>query len=161
MPPPGDTAMRGGAIEAMPPSFLCVTRKLQERPYEALSARKVSQAMTQQMHLRPPPHAAKQAVVDFYTAINGHCGVYVPQPESMDLVTYQSYQQKQLVPPTMTVPAPVLGDSSPFNAAGSLAAMEDFRLQQIRQNEQQSKRGCHYFTTKEGCRRGALCPYQH
>lgn len=194
MPPPGDATTRspGTLLDAMPPAFLCVTRKLQDRPYEALPPRKLAQASAQQAHLRPPPHVAKQALVELYAALGGHCGVRPVAPGGpMELVTYQSYQQRQLAAGSAgsggvlgSVPHPAVGggpvagasggltvavggSASPVvplpaeGGAGVLSALEDFRLQQIRQNENQSKRVCHYFQTREGCRRGAACVYQH
>ena len=173
MPPPQDT---NRVIEGMPASFLCIVRKVQDRPYEPLTARKVQQASSQQAHLRPPPHVSKQAFNDFYTAINGYCGVSHPAPESMDMITYQSYQQKMQQQQQHqggaytggggVLAAPAGGDSSLMAPPqlSSAEAIEDFRLQQIRQNEKHvthKGRICSYFHTKDGCRRGFACQFLH
>ncbi|CBH13433.1 hypothetical protein, conserved [Trypanosoma brucei gambiense DAL972] len=79
-------AMVNYIVEHAAPSAVCLVRKIQNSPYQPLSSEKVlSVATPNVLSLRPPTHVAHQALMEFYSAINGHCGVNCPDPFSIEL----------------------------------------------------------------------------
>lgn len=79
-------------VEHAAPSAVCLVRKVQTSPYQPLPTEQVhSVAVPNLLSLRPPPHVAHQAVMDFYFAINGHCGVQCSDPSALDLITVSAH----------------------------------------------------------------------
>ncbi|RNF07386.1 uncharacterized protein Tco025E_07378 [Trypanosoma conorhini] len=75
-------------VEHAAPSAVCLVRKIQTSPYQPLPAEQVqSVTLPNLLSLRPPPHVAHQALMDFYFAMNGHCGIDCSDPSSLDLIT--------------------------------------------------------------------------
>ncbi|KAH8607827.1 hypothetical protein ERJ75_001321600 [Trypanosoma vivax] len=158
-------------VEHAPPSAVCLVRKIQSSPYQALPLEQLlSVTVPNVFSLRPPPHVAHQAVMDFYFAVNGHCGVECYDPSSIELsgagtphapgvpaVASAARTQQQLSGPALGAPVP-----RPTAAASS----EDYRLSQIRRNERHVNNAtygkvCVFFQTREGCRRGPYCNFLH
>ncbi|ORC86882.1 uncharacterized protein TM35_000251780 [Trypanosoma theileri] len=79
-------------VEHAAPSAVCLVRKLQTSPYQPLSADQLQSVTAPNLlSLRPPPHVAHQAVMDFYFAMNGHCGVQCADPSALDLITVTTH----------------------------------------------------------------------
>ncbi|CUG86185.1 Hypothetical protein, putative [Bodo saltans] len=177
-------------VEELPVSYLCVGRKLQEKPYEAIHPLDLSQSLTQQMALRPPPFVAQDTLFQYYSILQGHCNIPVLQVQSIELFSSSSAPssvpsagcgvnaQPQQLPSAQQVVSSssmgmggggggVLGSapSSNYGQVSSGGDGESYRLAQIRQNERhvnsKSARVCSYFNTREGCRRGPNCPFIH
>lgn len=171
-------------VQELPVSFLCVSRKLQERPYEPLHPADISQAVVQQMSLRPAPYVAQDTLFEFYSIIQGHCNVPTLQVGTIDLLSASPTSAGVPAPgcganalastgailgpcpsSSGTGTTPLLGGEGGVNAVGGTDAAESYRLAQIRQNERhvnsKGARICSYFNTREGCRRGPNCPFIH
>ncbi|KAH9598392.1 hypothetical protein LSM04_005600 [Trypanosoma melophagium] len=79
-------------VEHAAPSAVCLVRKLQTSPYQPLSTEQLQNVTAPNLlSLRPPPHVAHQAVMDFYFAMNGHCGVQCADPSALDLITVSTH----------------------------------------------------------------------
>lgn len=147
-------------MEEVPVSLLCVTRKLQEKPYEPLHPQEVQQAIGQQMSLRPPPYVAQDQLFEFYAILSGHCNT-----KPMDNATPFVADLLTMAPGPAAAPSHSASVGVLPAPPSDLASVQDFRLQQIRHNERhvgsKGSRLCSYFNTREGCRRGASCPYAH
>jgi hypothetical protein len=169
-------------VEELPVSYLCVARKLQERPYEAIHPSDLAHSLTQQMALRPPPFVAQDTLFQYYSILQGHC--HIPQLHVQSIELFSSSSAPSSVPAagcgvngqpssSSLAGAGILGTAPsaanyPIVHGGGGSAGgdgESYRLAQIRQNERhvnsKSARVCSYFNTREGCRRGPNCPFIH
>lgn len=153
-------------VEEMPVSFLCVSRKLQERPYEPLTSQSVSHAVAQQHTFRPPVYIAQETLQEFYRVIQGKCGVSKAAPGTTAVINGESepFGAPVQAAAGVSFPAPIAG-----GPPSSSTSIQDYRLAQIRNSERHQKpavtsggvRICSYLNTREGCRRGSACPYLH
>ncbi|CCD12250.1 unnamed protein product [Trypanosoma congolense IL3000] len=173
-------------VEHAAPSAVCLVRKIQASPYQALPLDKVlAVTVPNLLSLRPPTHIAHQALMEFYAAMDGHCGVSCPDPSSVDLqlpaspTTNSSKERSPREPSGQIVSAACDGGTGQLQhglPVGPLAATiqqspvlsgaEDYRLSQIRRNERHVNnatygRVCTFFLTREGCRRGRYCNFLH
>ncbi|ESL08656.1 hypothetical protein TRSC58_03638 [Trypanosoma rangeli SC58] len=79
-------------LEHAAPSAVCLVRKIQTSPYQPLPSEHVqSVTLPNLLSLRPPPHVAHQALMDFYFAMNGHCDINCADPSSLDLLTVAAH----------------------------------------------------------------------
>lgn len=145
------------------PAMMCLLRKAQPSPYVPLPTEVIQQAAQPlDYSLRPPPHVSHQAVMDFYAAINGHCGVHCESPRALELITLGAHahggrglayrkqlHQEQLAQhqrgPTDATGAPLHNQQQPYPPVTTMAAVdkskfakevEDYRLTQFRRNAQ-------------------------
>ncbi|EAN90716.1 hypothetical protein C3747_66g103 [Trypanosoma cruzi] len=116
-------------VEHAAPSAVCLVRKIQTSPYQPLPSEQVqSVTLPNLLSLRSPPHVAHQALMDFYFAMNGHCGINCSDPSSLDLITVAVHARNAGGSGSNTeihskeTPRPHAGTTPPYyHAAGSLS----------------------------------------
>ena len=88
------TAGHGAAYAAnrlseCPPSLLCGAQRMRAGPYVPLTQYGVDESINRALQLKPSHWLATESLASLYKALDGHCGVYLPDAKS---VTFQHTQ---------------------------------------------------------------------
>ena len=151
-------------------SLMCVFQRFQQQPYQPLDSRDIRHATSQQNGFKVPFHVSRDTIASLYSAINHNCGVETEETNGSSVRFYtRGLAADEATPHAQQAISSNYADFSSVSAlpsGGGPPAGDggDWRVRQIRQNERGGSgrsKICHYFLSKEGCRRGAACPYQH
>ena len=138
------------ALEDFPVSQLHTIRQIQEGDYRPPYRKATSQAISQYRRYRIAPHQAQRVLQEWYRTINGHHGVSV----DVSQVISTAISRRRPDAPQDELSAPTTGSTN---------SLEEFRRRSLQSSQQESfqPKVCAFYNSREGCRRGATCPFVH
>lgn len=164
-----DRSSSGRRLDDASVGFLYVARQFQDRPYQPITSRKLSQAFADERRLRAPPHLVQKTFTDFYNAVNGKYGIEVEDPLQLQTSYYtrkrpreDDFKMNRAVGGGTAASAESVNNAS-VGESKMAQDLQDLRRMQLKRNQAASHapKVCQYYNTREGCRRGINCPHVH